>query len=49
MPQPLIDELHRRGWKFYTFIGNGGVRLMCAWNTTTEAIDTLMADIRDAL
>ncbi len=49
MPQPLIDELYRRGWKFYTFIGSDGARLMCAWNTTTEAIDELAADIRDAV
>jgi threonine aldolase len=49
MPQPLIDELYRRGWTFYTFIGTDGARLMCAWNTTTEAIDTLVADIQAAL
>jgi threonine aldolase len=49
MPQPLIDELYRRGWKFYTFIGTDGARLMCAWNTTTEAIDELVRDIRDAI
>ncbi len=49
MPQPLIDELYRRGWKFYTFIGTDGARLMCAWNTTTEAIDELVKDIRDAI
>ncbi|WOD39055.1 low specificity L-threonine aldolase [Nodosilinea sp. E11] len=49
MPQALTDELYRRGWKFYTFIGTDGARLMCAWNTTTEAIDALVADIRDAV
>ncbi len=49
MPQPLIDELYRRGWKFYTFIGSDGARLMCAWNTTPEAIDALVADIRETI
>ncbi|MBD2231247.1 threonine aldolase family protein [Phormidium tenue] len=49
MPQLLIDELYRRGWKFYTFIGSDGARLMCGWNTTIEAIDELVADIRDAV
>ncbi|MBD2108565.1 low specificity L-threonine aldolase [Nodosilinea sp. FACHB-13] len=49
MPQPLIDELYRRGWKFYTFIGSDGARLMCGWNTTTEAIDELAADIQDSV
>ncbi len=49
MPQPLIEELYRRGWKFYTFIGSEGARLMCAWNTTPEAIDVLVRDIREAI
>ncbi|MBE9139153.1 low specificity L-threonine aldolase [Nodosilinea sp. LEGE 07088] len=49
MPPPLIDALHRRGWRFYTFIGSGGVRLMCAWNTTPEAIDALVGDIKAAI
>jgi threonine aldolase len=46
MPQGVIEELYLRGWKFYTFIGTGSVRLMCAWNTTTEAIDALVGDIQ---
>ena len=49
MPAAVIDHLHRRGWKFYTFIGSGGVRLMCAWNTTPEAIDELVEDIKGAI
>lgn len=49
MPPALIDDLHSRGWAFYTFIGSGGVRLMCAWNTTTEAIDELVGDIKDVM
>jgi len=49
MPAAVIDYLHRRGWKFYTFIGSGGVRLMCAWNTTPEAIDELVEDIKGAI
>jgi threonine aldolase len=49
MPQALIDELYRRGWKFYTFIGTDGARLMCAWNTTPEAVDALMTDIKDVV
>ncbi|MFQ4137471.1 threonine aldolase family protein [Nodosilinea sp. PGN35] len=49
MPPSLTDELYRRGWKFYTFIGSEGARLMCAWNTTPAAIDALVADIKDAV
>ncbi|MEA5447857.1 low specificity L-threonine aldolase [Leptolyngbya sp. CCNP1308] len=49
MPQALTENLYRRGWKFYTFIGSEGARLMCAWNTTTAAIDALVEDIKYAL
>ncbi|MBW4484828.1 MAG: low specificity L-threonine aldolase [Tildeniella torsiva UHER 1998/13D] len=49
MPQALTEELYRRGWQFYTFIGSDGARLMCAWNTTTAAIDALVGDIKQAL
>lgn len=47
MPQPLIDALHKRGWMFYTFIGNGGCRLMCSWDTTEETIHAFLNDIRE--
>jgi threonine aldolase len=37
--------LRARGWDFYTFIGAGGARLMCAWDTSEEAVRALAADI----
>jgi threonine aldolase len=46
LPQPAIDELRERGWRFYTFIGLGGARFMCAWDTTLADVDALLADIR---
>ncbi len=46
MPEEMAEELRRRGWVFYTFIG-GGARLMCSWDTTPEDVDALLADIRD--
>ncbi|PSN10609.1 threonine aldolase [filamentous cyanobacterium CCP5] len=49
MPEPAIERMREKGWLFYTFIGVGGVRLMCAWNTTAAAIDALVADIKAAL
>ncbi|MGF1569657.1 MAG: low specificity L-threonine aldolase [Nodosilinea sp.] len=49
MPESLIHQLHQWGWLFYTFIGSGGVRLMCAWNTTPESVDALVKDIKTAL
>jgi threonine aldolase len=47
MPRALIDGLHGRGWRFYTFIGEGGVRLMCSWDTTRQDIDDFMRDMRE--
>jgi len=47
LPPALIDGLRARGWRFYTFIGAGGARLMCAWDTTPERVDALLADLRD--
>jgi len=46
LPQAAITGLRQRGWKFYQFIGQGGCRLMCAWDTTPEDVDALAADIR---
>lgn len=44
---PLVQEgLRERGWRFYTFIGAGGARFMCAWDTSPERVDALLADLR---
>ncbi|HEY1394012.1 MAG TPA: aminotransferase class V-fold PLP-dependent enzyme, partial [Methylibium sp.] len=48
LPRPVIDGLHAQGWKFYDFIAGGGCRLMCAWDTSTEAVDAFAADIATA-
>ncbi|MEL6288096.1 MAG: low specificity L-threonine aldolase [Pseudomonadota bacterium] len=39
--------LRDRGWKFYTFIGEGGCRLMCAWDTKEETVDQFIADLSE--
>jgi len=49
LPADAIAALHARGWKFYTFIGQGGCRFMCAWDTTEQDVDDLAADIADAV
>jgi threonine aldolase len=49
MPTTLITQLHENDWLFYTFIGQGGVRLMCSWNSTKERIDELMQTIRSLI
>jgi threonine aldolase len=46
MPKAMIDGLHDLGWRFYTFIGEGGVRLMCSWDTTDQDIDDFLGDVR---
>ncbi len=46
LPRPIIDGLHGKGWKFYTFIGQGGCRLMCAWDTTPSDVDQFVADLQ---
>jgi threonine aldolase len=46
LPPAVIDGLHARGWKFYAFVGDTGVRFMCAWDTTPESVDRLAADMR---
>lgn len=47
MPPAMVDEVRRRGWHFYTFIGSGGARFMCSWETTEEDVTALAADLRE--
>jgi threonine aldolase len=46
LPSPLIAGLRERGWRFYEFVGETGVRLMCAWDTPASAIDAFVTDAR---
>lgn len=41
-----IDALHAVGWRFYVLVGDTGVRLMCAWDTTPESVDRFIDDLR---
>ena len=45
LPVELQKGLRDRGWRFYTFIGEGGCRLMCAWDTPREAVDRFADDL----
>lgn len=45
MPPQLCDRLRLNGWRFYTFIGAGGARFICSWETTREEIDALAGDM----
>jgi threonine aldolase len=49
IPLDVIEPMHEAGWHFYTFIGRGGCRLMCAWDTTEEDVDGFVADLRRLL
>lgn len=46
LPPALLERLRARGWRFYTFIGAGGARFMCSWDTRPDSVDALLADIR---
>ncbi len=49
MPAAIINQLWDRGWMFYNFIGKGGCRLMCAWDTTETDVDAFAADLQELL
>ncbi len=45
---PKIDAgVRSRGWQFYDFIGAGGSRLMCSWDTQPSDVERFTADCRD--
>ena len=46
LPPAVLAGLRERGWRFYTFIGAGGARFMCGWDTLPESVDALLADVR---
>lgn len=39
-------QLREAGWRFYSFIGQGGCRFMCAWDTQPEDVLALAADLQ---
>jgi len=45
LPVDVQKGLRDRGWRFYTFIGEGGCRLMCAWDTPQAAVDRFADDL----
>jgi threonine aldolase len=49
LPKHAIDALHAKGWRFYAFLGETGVRLMCSWDTPPAAVDRFVDDLRAAL
>jgi threonine aldolase len=49
LPPSAVAAMHALGWKFYTFIGEGGCRFMCSWDTREEDVRALAADLADVL
>ena len=45
LPVDIQKGLRERGWRFYTFIGEGGCRLMCAWDTPKDTVDHFAEDL----
>lgn len=49
IPEKAQEYLRAQNWMFYTFIGAGGVRLMCAWDMTLERVHQFIADLKKAM
>jgi threonine aldolase len=47
LPTSVIEGLHERGWWFYTFIGAGGCRLMCSWDTDPKDVRCFVSDVNE--
>ena len=45
----LAEAVRGQGWKFYSFIGQGGCRFMCAWDTQEQDVRDLAAALRHAV
>jgi threonine aldolase len=50
IPEPVVEAMHQRGWKFYTHVGGWEEsRLMCSWDTAPEDVDGFAADLKALL
>jgi threonine aldolase len=49
MPESVASALREEGWRFYSFIGAGGARFMCSWQTTEEDVLLLADAVRVAV
>jgi threonine aldolase len=48
IPGAVVDQMHERGWRFYTHVGGWeDSRLMCSWDTTPEDVDAFAADLKE--
>ena len=49
MPAAAAAALRAAGWYFYSFIGTGGARFMCSWQTTEADVRALTDAVRQAV
>jgi threonine aldolase len=49
MPEVVAAALRASGWHFYSFIGSGGARFMCSWQTTEVDVLQLVEAVRAAV
>ncbi|MNV96434.1 Low specificity L-threonine aldolase [compost metagenome] len=49
LSESAVAALTEKNWRFYTFIGKGGARFMCSWDTDEERVRELAADIREVM
>lgn len=49
MPETVAARLREVGWHFYSFIGSGGARFMCSWQTTEDDVQQLTLAITRAV
>ena len=47
LPDPVVQGMYQRGWKFYTNVFPDCARLMCSWDTTAEDVDAFAADLAE--
>ena len=48
LPDPVVQGMYARGWKFYTHVGAAGeARLMTSWDTTRQDVDAFAADLAE--
>jgi len=49
MAETVVNRLRADGWNFYSFIGSGGARFMCSWQTTREDVLQLAEAVRKSV
>ena len=48
IPVAVQARLRAKGWAFYTFLGETGCRLMCAWDTPASIVEEFLSDAKGA-